>query len=71
MSELEAGGHVDQLRRREARLHLELLQAGVIRTLHNGMQSREERIDRLMVMFQSLQAAASQTAAPLSLPDGL
>ncbi len=47
------------------------LQAGVIRTLHNGMQSREERIDKLMNMFQSLQSFTSQAAAPPQLPDGL
>ena len=47
------------------------LQAGVIRTLHNGMQSREERIDKLMNMFQSLQAVANHSAAPMSLPDKL
>jgi uncharacterized phage infection (PIP) family protein YhgE len=47
------------------------LQAGVIRTLHNGMQSREERLDKLMSMFQSLQAVANQAAAPMTLPDRL
>ena len=47
------------------------LQAGVIRTLYNGLQSREERIDRLMNMFKSIQASASQAAVPLALPDGL
>jgi len=47
------------------------LQAGVIRTLHNGMQSREERIDKLMAMFQSLQSVSTQAAAPMSLPEKL
>jgi hypothetical protein len=47
------------------------MQAGVLRTLHNGNQSREERLDKLLATFQSLQNMDSQSKPLNTLPDSL
>ncbi len=47
------------------------MQAGVLRTLHNGNQSREERLDKLLSTFQSLQNMDSQSQPLNTLPDSL
>jgi chromosome segregation ATPase len=52
----DAQEQVQQLDRR-----LEL-QAGVIRTLHNAVHAREERLERLLGAFQGLHALAADSA---------
>ncbi len=48
------------------------LQAGVIRTLHNALQNKDERLEKLVSAFQGLQAiSAAAGDIPPSLPDGL
>ena len=47
------------------------LQAGVIRTLHNSLQAREERLDRILSSFQALQSISGGVSAPSSLPENL
>ena len=53
----DAQEQVQQLDRR-----LEL-QAGVIRTLHNAVHAREERMERLLGAFQGLQALAADSSS--------
>jgi hypothetical protein len=48
----------EQVKQLDRRLEL---QAGVIRTLHNAMQAREERLERLMGAFQGLHAIATDS----------
>ena len=59
------GGHQEQIEKR-----LEL-QAGVIRALHSSLQTREERLDRILSSFQTLQAVSGGASAPRSLPENL
>lgn len=54
-----SSGAQEQVQQLDRRLEL---QAGVIRTLHNAMHSREERLERLMGAFQGLQALAADSS---------
>jgi len=47
------------------------LQAGVIRSLHTSMQSREERLDKVLAAFQTLQGAGGERVVRRPLPDEL
>ncbi len=47
------------------------LQAGVIRSLHTGMQSREERLDKVLNAFQALQGVGGGHAPDMPLPEEL
>lgn len=58
-------GHQEQIEKR-----LEL-QAGVIRALHSSLQTREERLDRILSSFQALQNVSGRVSAPTSLPENL
>ena len=55
----------EQVKQLDRRLEL---QAGVIRTLHNAMHAREERLERLMGAFQGLHALASDAPGPSRRP---
>ena len=48
----------EQVKQLDRRLEL---QAGVIRTLHNAVHAREERLERLMGAFQGLHALAADS----------
>jgi hypothetical protein len=61
----------EQVKQLDRRLEL---QAGVIRTLHNAVHAREERLERLMGAFQGLHALATDSpgsARRPSLPEEL
>jgi ABC-type transporter Mla subunit MlaD len=47
------------------------LQAGVIRSLHAGMQSREERLDKVLAAFQALQGVSGERGPRRPLPEEL
>ena len=47
------------------------LQAGVIRSLHSGLQSREERLDKVLATFQALQGMSGEMAPRRPLPEEL
>jgi len=55
----------EQVKQLDRRLEL---QAGVIRTLHNAMHAREERLERLMGAFQGLHALATDSPASARRP---
>jgi chaperonin cofactor prefoldin len=47
------------------------LQAGVIRSLNNSMQAREERLDKLFGAFQAIQGVGQPARRGSQLPDNL
>jgi uncharacterized protein YoxC len=47
------------------------LQAGVIRSLHSGIQAREERLDKVLTTFQALQGIGSERTPRKPLPEEL
>jgi hypothetical protein len=55
----------EQVKQLDRRLEL---QAGVIRTLHNAVHAREERLERLMGAFQGLHALATDSPASARRP---
>ena len=55
----------EQVKQLDRRLEL---QAGVIRTLHNAVHAREERLERLMGAFQGLHALATDSPGPSRRP---
>ena len=55
----------EQVKQLDRRLEL---QAGVIRTLHNAVHAREERLERLMGAFQGLHAIAADSTGSARRP---
>jgi pyridoxine 5'-phosphate synthase PdxJ len=47
------------------------LQAGVIRTMHNAVQSREEKLDKILSTFQALHNVGAERNGGRGLPDNL
>ena len=47
------------------------LQAGVIRTMHNAVQSREEKLDKILSTFQALHNVGGERNSSSSLPENL
>jgi hypothetical protein len=67
---VSAAAHALQDAQQATEKRLEL-QAGVIRGLNHAVQAREDRLDKVLSMFQALQGGVSEHASPRSLPDNL